>query len=206
MSRQRTTRFVSRGGFATSLGSWGLGFGLALLAGAAQAQEKFPAKPIEVVTHAGVGGGTDLTARMMMVQAPAAFGTELVFVGKRAGFHSSVQTEINALLVHHARRGLRVVRLKGGDPTIFGRLGEDRLADEQVHALEDICPHAYAMLSQGFQENGQIECPLHAARFDIASGKCLNEIGQHDIRCFPVKVEAGRVSIRIPIRVEEAAK
>ena len=52
-------------------------------------------------------------------------GAELVFVGKRAGLHSSVQTEINQLLVHHAKRGLRVVRLKGGDPTIFGRLGEE---------------------------------------------------------------------------------
>ena len=48
----------------------GLGAAVALLlAGAAGAQEKFPSKPIEVVTHAGVGGGTDLTARMMMVQA-----------------------------------------------------------------------------------------------------------------------------------------
>ena len=50
---------------------------------------------------------------------------ELVFVGKRAGLHSSVQTEINALLLHHAGRGLRIVRLKGGDPAIFGRLGEE---------------------------------------------------------------------------------
>jgi len=74
------------------------------------------------------------------------------------------------------------------------------LLDDQVHALDDICPHAFAMLSQGFQENGQIECPLHAARFDIATGKCLNEIGQRDIRCFPVKVEGGRVSVRIAVK------
>ena len=46
---------------------------LCSVAGAA-AQEKFPSKPIEVVTHAGVGGGTDITARMMMVQAPAERG------------------------------------------------------------------------------------------------------------------------------------
>ena len=74
------------------------------------------------------------------------------------------------------------------------------LLGDQVHALDDVCPHAFAMLSQGFQENGQIECPLHAARFDIATGKCLNEIGQRDTRCFPVKVEDGRVSVRIPIK------
>lgn len=49
------------------------------------AQEKFPSKPIEVVTHAGVGGGTDITARMMMVQAPGVFGTELAVVNKTGG-------------------------------------------------------------------------------------------------------------------------
>ena len=75
------------------------------------------------------------------------------------------------------------------------------LLGDQVHALDDVCPHAFAMLSQGFQENGQIECPLHAARFDIATGKCLSEIGERDTRCFPVKVEDGRVSVRIPIKV-----
>jgi putative tricarboxylic transport membrane protein len=64
------------------------GGGAALLAASglpARAQEKFPSKPIEVVTHAGVGGGTDITARMMMVHAPGVFGTELVVVNKTGG-------------------------------------------------------------------------------------------------------------------------
>jgi len=50
-----------------------------------QGQEKFPSKPIEVVTHAGVGGGTDITARMMMVHAPGVFKTELVVVNRTGG-------------------------------------------------------------------------------------------------------------------------
>lgn len=50
-----------------------------------RAQEKFPSKPIEVVTHAGVGGGTDITARMMMVHAPGVLGTEFVVVNKTGG-------------------------------------------------------------------------------------------------------------------------
>ena len=79
------------------------------------------------------------------------------------------------------------------------------LVDDQVHALDDVCPHAFAMLSQGFQENGQIECPLHAARFEIATGKSLNEIGQRDIRCFPVQVAQGRVSVRIPNQKQVAS-
>ena len=73
------------------------------------------------------------------------------------------------------------------------------LLNDEVHALEDVCPHAYALLSQGFQEDGQIECPLHAARFDIATGKCLNEIGQRDLAYYPVKIDAGRVCVKIPV-------
>jgi nitrite reductase/ring-hydroxylating ferredoxin subunit len=73
------------------------------------------------------------------------------------------------------------------------------LLDDQIHALEDICPHAYALLSQGFQEDGVIECPLHAARFDIATGKCLIEIGQRDLHQYPVRVQDGKVQVQIPI-------
>ncbi len=49
------------------------------------AQEKFPSKPIEVVTHSGAGGGTDITARMMMVHAPGIFGTELIVANRVGG-------------------------------------------------------------------------------------------------------------------------
>lgn len=58
---------------------------------------------------------------------------ERVFVGKRCGEHSVRQPDITSLIAHHARQGKRVVRLKGGDPGLFGRLAEetdelDRLA------------------------------------------------------------------------------
>ena len=50
---------------------------------------------------------------------------ELIFAGKRAGTHTLDQDKINRLMVDRAVAGLRVVRLKGGDPYIFGRGGEE---------------------------------------------------------------------------------
>ncbi len=53
-------------------------------------------------------------------------GCERVYVGKRYQCHSRKQIEINALLIEKAREGKTVVRLKGGDPYVFGRGGESR--------------------------------------------------------------------------------
>src|SRR5436190_3256703 len=59
------------------------------------------------------------------VLAHARQGAELIYAGKRAGDHSMSQTEINRLLVNLALNGQIVSRLKGGDPFIFGRGGEE---------------------------------------------------------------------------------
>jgi len=62
------------------------------------------------------------------VLALARPGAELVFLGKRGGRPSPRQAEITARLVAEARAGRRVLRLKGGDPFVFGRGGEEAVA------------------------------------------------------------------------------
>lgn len=71
------------------------------------------------------------------------------------------------------------------------------LLSGQYYALEDVCPHADALLSEGFVMEGEIECPLHGARFDIKTGKCTKEPGERDLACFPVKREGERLLVKV---------
>ncbi|WP_039924724.1 uroporphyrinogen-III C-methyltransferase [Alishewanella aestuarii] len=63
-----------------------------------------------------------------------------VFVGKRAGRHAMSQQDINQLLVKYGQQGGLVVRLKGGDPAIFGRVSEEAAALQQAGIAFAIVP------------------------------------------------------------------
>lgn len=60
------------------------------------------------------------------IRALIPFTCKVIDVSKKKGFHSKTQDEINALLLEYAKEGLVIGRLKGGDPSLFGRLGEEK--------------------------------------------------------------------------------
>jgi len=69
--------------------------------------------------------------------------------------------------------------------------------DDGYHAINDRCTHAASHLSGGRVRRGAIMCPLHGARFELASGKCLGGT-YRDVRTFPLRIENGQIEVAIP--------
>src|SRR5450830_489327 len=83
--------------------------------------------------------------------------------------------------------------MAGGQPVAVFRLGEE------LFALKDLCTHGNAKLSDGYVEDGCVECPLHQGLFDIRSGAARCAPVTEAVRSFPVRVVAGRVEVGMAV-------
>ena len=81
--------------------------------------------------------------------------------------------------------------------TVAGRDVAVYVVGDEVYATDNICTHGHARLCDGFLEGHEIECPLHQGRFDVRDGTPLCDPVSDALRSYPVKIEGGRVFLRI---------
>jgi uroporphyrin-III C-methyltransferase/precorrin-2 dehydrogenase/sirohydrochlorin ferrochelatase len=103
-----------------------------------------------------------------------------VQVGKEAGGHSVAQTRIHELMIDHARAGRRVVRLKGGDPFIFGRGGEELEALRTAGIAYEVVPGITAALACAGYAGIPLTHREHAQSLRLVTAHCGESIDTLD--------------------------
>jgi nitrite reductase/ring-hydroxylating ferredoxin subunit len=98
-----------------------------------------------------------------------------------------------------------LARLTDGEPHGV-KLGEQDVAlykvNDEVFATDNVCSHAFALLSDGFLDGHVIECPLHGAMFDVRTGKCRSST-YTDIKAFAVDLRDGEVYVNLDAKDPE---
>lgn len=121
---------------------------------------------------------------------PAAW---MIYAGKKPGEHTFTQAEINALLVTAARRGNVVVRLKGGDPFVFGRGGEEALSLQKAGVPFEIVPGVTSAVSAPAYAGIPVTQRCVSSAFTVVTGHtCARNDGELD---WPALAEAGTLVI-----------
>ena len=108
---------------ASVAGGSSLGGRASLVGAGPGAVDLLTVRAVQAIQSADVLLYDKLVGAEVLALAPA--GARRIDVGKRCGRHAMSQAAINALIVRHAQAGAHVVRLKGGDPFVFGRGGEE---------------------------------------------------------------------------------
>jgi 3-phenylpropionate/trans-cinnamate dioxygenase ferredoxin subunit len=86
------------------------------------------------------------------------------------------------------------------------RIGERELVvchtRDGVFALENVCTHAFARMSEGYLKGTRITCPLHGASFDVRSGAVLGGPATIPLTTYQTRVVDGVVEVALPARAE----
>ncbi|WP_341668791.1 non-heme iron oxygenase ferredoxin subunit [Alcaligenes sp. SDU_A2] len=65
--------------------------------------------------------------------------------------------------------------------------------DGEFFLTDNVCTHQYALLSDGYLEDGCVECPLHQAKFCLRTGKAMNAPATVDIKVYPLRIEGSDI-------------
>lgn len=68
----------------------------------------------------------------------------------------------------------------------------------QFFAVDDTCTHEDASLSSGALRGEWVKCPLHGSRFNVCTGKALEEPAEESLRTYPVRLEGARILVGLP--------
>ncbi|MBN2782067.1 MAG: uroporphyrinogen-III C-methyltransferase [Campylobacterales bacterium] len=96
-------------------------------------------------------------------------GTQKVYVGKQKGYHSKSQEEINALIIEYAKKGLKVARLKSGDPFVFGRGAEELLELLEIGVKTEVVPGISSSISAPLLADIPITSREYSSSFSVVS-------------------------------------
>ena len=66
------------------------------------------------------------------------------------------------------------------------------------YALDDTCTHSGGPLSEGFLENGLVECPWHGARFELATGRVVRPPAVQDVQRYPTRLDDSEILVEVP--------
>ncbi len=82
------------------------------------------------------------------------------------------------------------------------RLGPERIllanVDGEYYAVDELCPHAYALLSRGQLDGDELMCPLHASSFNVRTGQVLSPPCAEDLTVYPVTIEGEDILVGPP--------
>ena len=70
--------------------------------------------------------------------------------------------------------------------------------DGNIHAVDDICSHAYATLSEGELTGEEVECPLHGGGFNTVTGQPTNPPASEPLRVYQVQIEGDDILVALP--------
>jgi len=145
-------------------------------------------KALRLIQSAGVILHDDLVPQAILRLAPP--HAVVINVGKRCGVKNITQEEINALMIHHARAQRCVVRLKSGDPLIFGRAAEEIAALAAARVPFEVVPGITAAFAAAAAAGCSLTSRHSASNLIFSTG---HHAASHNSAAIPEREDATRV-------------